>query len=158
PVAQNPWFWGTFVIQTTDDPLAVAGAAKGVIARIDKGQAVSRLRTMQDVLMESTAQPRFRAQLLATFASLALLLAAVGIFGVLASAVSRRTREFGIRMALGARASDVLQLVLRSGLRLTLTGVAIGLTASALLTRFLASLLFAVKPLDPLTFALSGGL
>jgi ABC-type antimicrobial peptide transport system permease subunit len=79
----------------------------------------------------------------------------VGIFGVLAFAVSQRTREFGIRLALGARGSDVLRLVLHSGLKLTLIGIAIGLTASALLTRSLASLLFAVTPLDPLTFAIA---
>jgi putative ABC transport system permease protein len=113
---------------------------------------------MEDVLMQSTAQPRFRARLVGTFAALALLLAAVGIFGVLAFAVSQRTREFGIRMALGARATDVLGMVLRSGLRMTLTGVVIGLAASALLTRFFASLLFAVKPLDPLTFTVAAGL
>jgi putative ABC transport system permease protein len=155
PVAQNSWFWGTFVVQTAGDPAAVASAAKAVVARVDKNQAVTRVQTMTDVLMRSTAQPRFRAQLVGAFAGLALLLAAVGIFGVLAFAVSQRTREFGIRMALGARASDVLRLVLRSGLTLTLLGVAIGLAASAVLTRGLASLLFAVKPFDPLTFAIA---
>jgi predicted permease len=158
PIAQNSWYWGTFVIQTAGDPLAIASAAKGVVTRLDKDQAVTRVRTMEDVLMQSTSQPRFRAQLVGTFAGLALLLAAVGIFGVLAFAVSQRTREFGIRIALGARAIDVLRLVLRNGLGMTVTGVVIGLAASALLTRFFASLLFAVKPLDPLTFTLAAGL
>jgi putative ABC transport system permease protein len=155
PLAQNAWFWGTFVIQTDGEPLALASAAKAAVARVDKDQAITRLRTMDDVLLRSTAQPRFRAQLVGVFAGLALLLAAVGIFGVLAFAVSQRTREFGIRMALGARGGDVVRLVLRSGLQLTLAGVALGLVASALLTRWMASLLFAVKPLDPVTLAMA---
>jgi predicted permease len=157
PIAQNPWFWGTFVVQTEGEPLAIASAAKAAVARVDKDQAITRVRTMDDVLMRSTAQPRFRAQLVGAFAGLALLLAAVGIFGVLAFAVSQRTREFGIRMALGARGGDVLRLVLGNGLQLTLIGVTIGLAASALVTRWIASLLFAVKPLDPLTFAIAAG-
>jgi putative ABC transport system permease protein len=158
PIAQNAWFWGTFVVRTDGDPIAIAGAARAVVARVDKNEAVTRVRTMDDVLMRSTAQPRFRAQLVGSFAALALLLAAVGIFGVLAFAVGQRTREFGIRMALGARATDVLRLVLGSGLRLAATGIAIGLAASALLTRSLSSLLFAVTPLDPLTFTLAAAL
>jgi putative ABC transport system permease protein len=155
PITQNPWFWATFVVQTDGDPTAIASAARAAVARVDKDQAVTRIRTMQEVFLQSTAQPRFRAELVGAFAMLALLLAAVGIFGVLAFAVSQRTREFGIRLALGARGSDVLRLVVRSGLKLMLIGIAIGLTASALLTRSLASLLFAVTPLDPLTFAIT---
>jgi putative ABC transport system permease protein len=151
PLAQNSWFWGNFVIQTDGDPLALSASARAAIATIDKDQAITRIRPMDDLLRQATAQPRFRAQLVGLFAAIALLLAAVGIFGVLAFAVSQRTREFGIRMALGARASDVLRLVLRSGLRLMLTGIAIGLAASVTLTRFLASMLFGVEPLDPLT-------
>jgi putative ABC transport system permease protein len=155
PIAQNPWFWATFVVQTDGDPTAIAPAARAAVSRVDKDQAVTRVRTMQEVFLRSTAQPRFRAELVGTFAMLALLLAAVGIFGVLAFAVSQRTREFGIRMALGARGGDVLRLVLNSGLKLTLIGIAIGLGAAALLTRSLGSLLFAVTPLDPLTFAIA---
>ena len=105
---------------------------------------------MEEVAAQSMAQPRFRAQLVGTFGALAL--AAVGIFGVLAFSVSRRTREFGIRMALGARSADVLRMVAGSGLRIALTGIAIGLAGAAALTHLLAALLYGVKPADPVTF------
>jgi ABC-type antimicrobial peptide transport system permease subunit len=98
------------------------------------------VRTMEEVAAQSMAQPRFRAQLVGTFGALAL--AAVGIFGVLAFSVSRRTREFGIRMALGARSADVLRMVAGSGLRIALTGIAIGLAGAAALTHLLAALLY----------------
>ncbi len=107
---------------------------------------------MEEVAAQSTSQPRFRAELVGAFAALALMLAAVGIFGVLAFSVGRRAREFGIRLALGARTHDVLRLVLGSALEMTAAGVAIGLAAAAVLTRFLGTLLFAVKPTDPVTF------
>jgi putative ABC transport system permease protein len=127
-------------------------AVKAAIASVDKDQPVTRVRTMEDVAAESTSRPRFRAQLVAAFAALALALAAVGLFGVLAFAVHQRAREFGVRMALGARSSDVLRLVITGGLRMTAIGVVIGLVAAVALTRFLAALLFGVKPLDPVTF------
>jgi putative ABC transport system permease protein len=110
------------------------------------------VRTMKEVAAEATSQPRFRAELVGVFALLALILAAVGIFGVLAFMVRRRAREFGIRTALGAQTADVLRLVLASTLKMTLAGVVIGLAAAAALTRFLATLLFAVTPLDPAAF------
>jgi ABC-type antimicrobial peptide transport system permease subunit len=127
-------------------------AVKAAIARVDKDQPVTGIRTMTDVADEAVAQPRFRAELIGVFAALTLLLAAVGIFGVLSFSVGQRTREFGIRMALGARAHDVLQLVLDGALKMTAAGVAIGLVAAALLTRVLGTLLFAVTPTDPITF------
>ena len=107
---------------------------------------------MEDVAAESTSRPRFRAQLVAAFAALALVLASVGLFGVLAFGVHQRAREFGLRMALGARTGDVLRLVLAAGLKTTAIGVAIGLGAAAALARFLTGLLFGVAPLDPVTF------
>jgi putative ABC transport system permease protein len=152
PITQNPWFAASIAVRTAGDPLAMAPAVKAAIARVDKEQAVTRVRTMEEVAAQSMAQPRFRAQLVGTFGALALVLAAVGIFGVLAFSVSQRTREFGIRMALGARSADVLRMVAGSGLRIALTGIAIGLAGAAALTRSLAALLYGVKAADPVTF------
>jgi putative ABC transport system permease protein len=152
PITQNPWFAASIAVRTAGDPLALAPAVKAAIARVDKEQAVTRVRTMDEVAAQSTAQPRFRAQLVGSFGALALVLAAIGIFGVLAFSVSQRRREFGIRMALGARSADVLRMVAANGLRIALTGIAIGLAGAALLTRLLAALLYGVKPADPATF------
>jgi len=153
PIAQNPWFSASIAVQTAGDPMAVLPAVKAAIARVDKDQPLTRVRTMDEVAAQATSQPRFRAELVGLFALLALLLAAVGIFGVLAFSVGQRTREFGIRVALGARSHDVLRLVLGGALKMTGAGVAIGLVAAAALTRLLGSLLFAVQPTDPVTFA-----
>ncbi len=101
------------------------------------------------------ARPRFRAHLLGGFAVFALLLSAVGVFGVLAFSVTQRTREFGIRMALGAERGEVLGLVLRRGLAISMAGIAVGLAGAAALSRGLATLLFGVQPLDPMTFAVA---
>jgi ABC-type antimicrobial peptide transport system permease subunit len=152
PITQNPWFGASIAVRTAGDPLALVPAVKAAIARVDKEQAVTRVRTMEEVAAESMAQPRFRAQLVGSFGVLALVLAAIGIFGVLAFSVSQRTREFGIRMALGAQSADVLRMVAANGLRIALTGTAIGLGGAALLTRSLAALLYGVKPADPVTF------
>ena len=152
PITQNPWFSASLSVQTAGDPLAFLPAVKAAIARVDKDQPLTRVRTMEEVAAEATSQPRFRAELVGVFALLALMLAAVGIFGVLAYSVGQRAREFGIRVALGARSHDVLRLVLGGALKMTGAGVAIGLVAAALLTRLLGTLLFAVQPTDPLTF------
>ena len=155
PVAQNPWFSASIAVQTAAEPMSFLPAVKAAIARIDKDQPLTRVRTMEEVAAESTSQPRFRAELVGMFAALALMLAAVGIFGVLAFSVGQRAREFGIRVALGARTRDVLRLVLGGALEMTAAGVAIGLVAAAVLTRFLGTLLFAVKPTDPVTFVVT---
>jgi putative ABC transport system permease protein len=110
--------------------------------------------TLDDVVWEATARHRFRAVLVMTFAGLALLLAMVGVFGVLAYAVQQRARDFGVRRALGASARDVLRLVIGSAARLIVSGAVIGLLLSALLGRLLSSVLFGIRPLDPITFAL----
>jgi len=153
PITQNAWYWSAVAVRVAGDPMAFAPSVRAAIGRADKDLAVTRIRTMDEVAAQSIAQPRFRAQLLGTFAAVALILASVGVFGVLAFSVSQRTREFGIRMALGARSEDVLRLVVGSGLRITVAGLAIGLVAAAALTRLLRSLLYGVKPLDPIAFA-----
>jgi putative ABC transport system permease protein len=152
PLAQNNWSFSSLAVATGGDPAALAPAVKRAIATVDKHQPVTRVRTMQEVAAESVAQPRFRAELLASFALWSVLLAAFGVFSVLAFSVSQRAREFGIRMAVGANAGDVLRLVIKGGLVITTAGVGIGLVASLLLTRLLGSLLYGVKPIDPVTF------
>jgi putative ABC transport system permease protein len=152
PLAQNPWFWGALSVRTAGDPAAMTHAVKEAIARVDRNQAVARIRTMEELVGETVAQPRFRAELVGAFAGLALVLSAVGIFGVLAFSVNQRRREFGIRSALGAQPHDILGMVVTEGLRITALGVVIGLAAAAALTRSLGSLLFGVKPIDPATF------
>ena len=152
PLAQNPWFWGVLSLRTAGDPAAMTRAVKDAIAHVDRSQAVGRMSTMEEVVSETVAQPRFRAELVGAFAALALVLSAVGVFGVLTFSVSQRMREFGIRSALGAQAGDLLRMVVASGLRITALGLAIGLAAAAALTRSLGSLLFGVKPMDPATF------
>jgi len=121
---------------------------------VDKDLPVYTIWTMDQLLGNSLAQRRLTLVLLASFAALALLLAAVGIYGVISYAVRQRTHELGIRMALGAQARDVLALIVAHGLKLALLGVALGLVAALALTRFLESLLFGVRPTDPLTFGL----
>ena len=135
-------------MQTAGGPPLAARAVKAAIARVDKDQAVTRVRTMDEVAAEATSQPRFRAELVGVFAVLALVLAAVGIFGVLAFSVGQRAREFGIRVALGARSHDVLRLVLGGGLRMTATGVGAGLAVRGGTEPLSRALLFGVTPLD----------
>ena len=152
PMEQNVWYSSAIALKTAGSPATFAGAARAAIAKIDADQPVTRMRTMDEVASEATQAPRFRAALVSTFATMALVLAAVGIFGVLTFSVRERTREFGVRVALGATTRDILRLVVQSGVKIAGAGVAIGLVAAALLTRMLASLLFGVTPLDPVTF------
>jgi predicted permease len=153
PLTQNSWYWSAIAVRTEGNSLGVVNSVKEAIARVDKDLPVTRVRTMEEVAAETIAQPRFRAGLVGAFAALALVLAAVGIFGLLAFSASQRTREFGIRMALGARAGNVLAMVLRGGLAITAAGVAVGIAGATALTRFLETLLFGVQPLDLVTFA-----
>jgi putative ABC transport system permease protein len=143
----------TIVIRTRGDAASVTSAARGVIRTLDPEQPVADVRTMEDLIGTSVARARFNTLLLAIFATVALLLAGVGIYGVMAYSVAQRTREIGVRMALGARATDVLRLVVIRGMALALAGVALGVAASFALTRLMETLLFNVSATDPLTFA-----
>jgi putative ABC transport system permease protein len=146
------------VIRSRSDPLTLVPAVQGAIQKIDKDQPIFHVRALTQNLRDITAQRRFLVLLLSIFAGTALALAAIGLSGVIAYSVSRRTHEIGIRMALGARASDVLRLIIGQGLKLILIGVALGLAGAFALTRLLADLLadflFDVKPADPTTFAI----
>ncbi len=141
------------VIRAAGDPANLVSAMKSQIWSVDKDQPIFAIRTMEEILDRWLATRRFNMLLLGVFASLALVLAAVGIYGVISYTVSLRAREIGVRIALGASARDILRLVVGHGMFLTLLGVALGLAASFGLTRFLANLLFGVQPTDPLTFA-----
>jgi putative ABC transport system permease protein len=131
----------------------MAAVIRKEVYALDPDQPVSDVLMMQERLNQSLSQPRFSALLLGLFAGVALLLAAVGIYGVISYSVTQRTHEIGIRMALGASTRDILKMVVGQGMALTLIGVGCGLVAAFLLTRFLASLLFEVKSFDPLTYA-----
>ena len=140
------------VVSTNVEPLSLASAVRKTVWEIDKDQPVSNISTMEEVLSESIARQRFSMLLLGIFAALALVLAAVGIYGVMSYSVAQRTHEIGLRMALGAQRSDVLKLVVGQGLKLVLAGVVIGLVAAFILTRVMTSLLFGVSATDPVTF------
>ena len=140
------------VIRAAAEPLNLVPAVRQAIYEVDPQQPISLVRSMDQVLGEETAPRRLGTTLLATFAVLALLLAALGIFGVLSYLVAQQTPEIGVRMALGARPRDILALVLRKGLRLALAGVGVGLLVALALTRLMRSLLFEVSAMDPVTF------
>jgi putative ABC transport system permease protein len=153
PYPQAP-FWGTMVltIRTTSSPLSLSRSVRDLVQGIDSDQPISKIRTMDEVLEASVAAPRFRTLLLGLFGLAALFLGALGIYGVMSYSVSQRTREIGIRIALGAARPQVTRLVLKQGLELTLAGLAIGLVGALGLTHLLASMLYEVRTTDPMTF------
>jgi putative ABC transport system permease protein len=143
----------TLTVRTKSDPHNAISAVTQAIHQVGPDIPVTDVLSMDDVIAQSVSPQRFNMMLLAAFAGLALLLAAVGIYGVLSYTVRRRVREIGIRMALGASQSDILRLVVGDGMKPILIGVAIGLTAAVALSRLVASLVYGVPPTDPLTFA-----
>jgi putative ABC transport system permease protein len=152
PRAQSPMSSMAFVVRTVGAPSTTVDAARKEIEGLDHDLPIYQVKTVDDYFAQVVGQPQFFSLLLGIFAALALLLAAVGLYGVISHSATQRTREIGVRMALGARREDVLRMVLGQGFRLTLLGVAVGLFGSFLLTRLLSSLLFDVQPTDPSAF------
>jgi putative ABC transport system permease protein len=152
PFAQAPLYGGEVVVRSSLIGSSVVAGIRQAVHSIDKDLPVTDVESFPDMLGASVAQERFRTLLLSSFSGMALILAAVGIFGVISYSASQRTREIGIRMALGAQQRSVLRLILGQGTKLALLGLGVGTLAALLLTRWMASLLYGVSATDPLTF------
>jgi len=153
-----PVFQLSVVLRTSGDPKLQAAALRSAVSEIDPNQPVVKIRTMQENMASSVTEPRFRTWLIGIFASLALVLAAVGIYGVMSYSVNQRTNEIGIRVTLGAQPNDVFRIVVGEGLRLALIGVGAGLVGALLATRVLRTFLYGVSAIDPVTFAVTAAL
>ncbi len=147
-----PQYFLSLVVRTDGNPMALSSALRDAVHQVDPGQPIVKMRTMEENISTSVVQPKFRATLLGIFSGLALVLAAIGIYGVISYSVTQRTREIGIRMTLGADKPAVLRMILGQGMVLAVLGVGLGLAGAFALTRFLESFLFQVKAFDPLTF------
>jgi putative ABC transport system permease protein len=154
PFAQAPTPFMTVIVRAASDPSSLVPAIRNQVFEIDREQPLQSFRTLETVVNSSIRQPRFTATVLSVFAITALILAIAGLYGLISYSVARRTHEIGIRVALGARPSDVIRLVVVQGMKLTMTGLAIGLVASLVLTRLTSKLLFGVSATDPFTFGL----
>jgi putative ABC transport system permease protein len=153
PYVQAPGLAMTFVVRTAVDPASIASAAARAVARVDGQLPIAHVQTLDAFMDDALAQPRFNSFLASLFAGLALILAAVGVYGVIASLVAARTKEFGIRLALGARPAQVIRQLVTEGARMALGGIVLGVGAALVLGRFLADLLYNVSPTDPATLA-----
>jgi putative ABC transport system permease protein len=155
PMSQNPWSFTVLVVKpAAGNAEALVPAVRAAVARVDRRVPLAAIRTLDDSLRFVSARPRFRAVMVTTFAGLALVLAMIGVFGVMAYSVQQRSREFGVRIALGANSTSVLKLVLGAAGRLIGTGALVGLVLAAMLAQSISAFLFGVQPLDPLTFVL----
>jgi putative ABC transport system permease protein len=153
PFAQRPWFSGSLLVRSAHpNPLTVKNAAQEAIWSVNPEAAESKVEPLTKTLAGQVAEPRLYALLLGVFAVIALALAAVGTYSVIAYSVAQRTREIGVRMALGAQTGAVLKMIVGQGMKLVVSGVALGLTASLGLTRLISNMLFGVSAVDPLTF------
>jgi putative ABC transport system permease protein len=152
PAAQAPLPDMTLLVRTSNDPTSIIAAVRQTVWSIDPNQPIANINTLEQIVSDSIAQPRLNMVLMMLFGGLALLLSAVGIYGLLSYAVTQRTQELGIRMALGANVGDVLKLVLKQGMLLALIGEAIGLFAAFAVTRLIRGLLFGVTPTDTTIF------
>ena len=155
PFPQLPWGNMNLLVRTAVAPQSMISSVRAQIAAVDPDQPVTKIQTVEEIMNDSRSQPRFTMLLLAAFSATALALAVIGIYGVLSYSVAQRRQEFGIRLALGAEQADILRLVVRHGLVLTITGIAIGLLAALLLTRLMSSMLYKVGTLDLATFLLT---
>jgi putative ABC transport system permease protein len=151
PIMQSPWPGGKLALRTAIEPMSVAQAVRAALAQLDRDMPVTSVKTMDQIVMDSMSQSRVQTWLIGAFAAVALVLAALGIYGVMSYSVARGTHDMGLRIALGAGAGDVLKLVLGKGMLLTAAGLLVGVAGAWALTRLLSSLLFKVKPTDPWT-------
>jgi len=153
PNRQRPEPGMNLVIRSEVDPATLAAAVRGAVAEVDPDQPVANVKLMSQMFADSVAKPRFNYLLLTIFAAVALVLSATGVYGVMSYAVTARTREMGIRLALGAQTTEVLKLVIRQGMRPVIAGIALGLAGAYALTRVMATLLFNVSTTDRAIYA-----
>jgi ABC-type antimicrobial peptide transport system permease subunit len=154
---QSPESRAFVLLRTTGDPITLVAAARAAVWSIDRNQAIAGIRTVPELLAQQELNRRFTTLLLGVFASVALVLAIIGTYGVIAHATAQRTQEIGIRMALGADRRTILRMVLAGGLRIAAAGLALGVFGALALTQVLSGLLFGVSARDPLTFVLVPG-
>jgi putative ABC transport system permease protein len=154
PAAATVWPLMDVVMRTSGDPLALVPAVRQVVRQMDPDIPISNARTEEQWITANSAQPRLNAALLGIFATLALVIAAVGVYGILAYSVTQRTREIGLRMALGASRGGVLRLVVREGMTVGIAGIVVGVAGALALGRTVASLVFGVRVYDPATFVI----
>ena len=153
-VITNPFL----TIRTSGDPASLEGAVRAAVHEMDRGVPVYQVSTMEGYVSKSAAQSRFQTLLLSCFAAIALMLSAIGLYGLLSYMVVQRTLEIGLRMALGAQRTDVLRMIVRRGLTLALIGLGVGLVISAMMTRLLSGMLYGIRSSDPITFAVVTGI